>query len=164
MKIYIKLLLLIGIAFSTQGCISHNVEPVNLNSIENSREFMIANQNFKCQNAFLGSAHKFIVNKDDLFKASKLPSDMEVSSLGELSGGLVDKRAIFLKHSDTMNRDLGFLVFPDGSFVYDRGTEQLGVVGPYGAGDEFMFNTDCEWVGKTPFEPLTDEKLKRLQN
>ena len=163
MKIYIKILLLIGIVLSTQGCISHNVKPVNLSTIKDSREFMISNQNFKCQNAFLGGAHKFIVNKDDLFKASKLPSAMEVSSFGELSGGLVDKRAIFLKHSDTMNRDLGFLVFPDGSFVYDRGEEQLGVVGPYGAGDEFMFNTNCEWIGKTPFEPLTDEKLELLR-
>ena len=163
MKIYIKLLLVIGIALSTQGCISHNVKPVDLSSIENTNQYIIANQDFKCQNAFLGAAHKYLVNKDDLFKASKLPEGMEVSSFGELSGGQVDKRAIFLKHSDAMNRDFGFLVFPDGTFVYDRGEEQFGVVGPYGASDEFMFNINCEWSGKTPFQALSDEKLKLLR-
>ena len=165
MKKYIKYLLVVGVALSMQGCFSftHNVEPVNLQNVQDHRQVMMANQTFKCQNAFVGGAHKYVVNKNDILKGSKLPNGMEVSAFGELAGGVVDKRAIFLKVTELQGRDFGFLVFPDGNFVYNRGKEQLGVVSPYGASDEFMFNVNCEWNGQTPFKPLTNEKFKSIK-
>ncbi len=167
MKRYVKYILVAGMALSMQGCFSftHNIEPVNLQNIKNHKQVMVSNQNFHCQNAFVGGAHKFVINKDDMIKGSKLPQGMQVSALGELAGGVVDKRAVFLKVGTSMDRDLGFLVFPDGKFVYNRGKEQLGVVGPYGASDEFMFNIDCHYSGnKSPFKPLSNKKFESLKN
>lgn len=150
--------IVIGLGFT--GCFTHNVEKVNLNNIQDYRQVMVSNQTFKCQNAFVGGAHKYIVKKDDILKGSKLPKEMEVSSYGELSAGLVDEKAIFLKLKEVQGRDFGFLVYPNGDFVYNRGNEQLGVVSAYGAANEFMFNINCEWIGKTPFYPMTQKEFK----
>ena len=165
MRKYIKYLVVVGVALSMQGCFSftHNVEPVNINNIDDNRQLMVATQTFKCQNAFVGGAHKYLINKNDIYRTSKLPNGMEVSSYGELSGGVVDKKAIFLKHTELQGRDFGFLVYADGTFVYNRGKEQFGVVSPYGASNEFMFNVDCDHTGNKIFKPMTQNELNRAK-
>jgi hypothetical protein len=157
--------MLSGLFFT--GCsFKHNVDTLDINSINNHKVLMKANQSFHCQNGFVGGAHKFIVNKGDLIKGYKLPANIKVSSFGEIEGGLVDERAILLKHKELQGRDFGYLVFPDGTFVYDRGEEQLGVLAPFNFGlsdDEFMFNIKCFWIGKTPFSPVSYEELQKLK-
>jgi len=162
MKKYLKYLVLGIVALSMQGCITHNVQRVDTSGVKDSRELMMADQSFKCQNAFVGAAHIFEVNKNDVFRRYTLPDGTEVSAYGELAGGLVDKKAIFLKHSETMGRDLGFLVFPDGQFVYNRGEEQLGIVDAYGASGEFMFNIKCNHKGNKVFRPLSPEEFESI--
>jgi len=162
MKRYIKYIMVLIVGLTTQGCISHNVERFNLDSVKDSRELMIADQSFNCQNAFVGAAHIFVINKNDILKRYTLPKGTEISAFGELAGGLVDDKAIFLKHKELMGRDFGFLVFPDGTFVYNRGEEQLGVVDAYGAGGEFMFNIKCDHKGNKVFRPLTEQEFKTI--
>ena len=164
MRKYIKYIVAVIIGLSMQGCISHNVEKVSLDGIEDSRQLMMATQSFECQNAFFGAAHVFIVNKNDIYKRYTLPEGTEVSAFGELSGGVVDKRAIFLKHKELMGRDMGFLVFPDGSFVYDRAEQQLGILDAYGASGEFMFNIPCDFKGEKAFRPLNDEEFESIKS
>lgn len=160
MRKYIKYFIMIAFGLSLQGCMSHNVEPVNLQEVKDHRELFIANQTFECQNAFFGGAHKALVNKDDIFRAYKLTDKSIIISLFGNETDFMDENTIFLKHSHStfLGGTAGFLVHADGTFVYDR-AEQLGAIN---SASIFMFNIDCKWEGKTPFEPLSIEKFKEL--
>ena len=154
----IKLFMIGFLGLSIQGCIHHKVEPFSIKRIKNKDQIFVADQSFRCQNSILGRAHKFVVNRGDLFKVSEVPDNLSVRLNG--INEQVDKKAILLRFDKTFaGGDTGFLVQPNGDFFYDR-KDQLGIIYL----NVFTFSYKCNWkTGRSPFKPISEEKFNTLQ-
>ncbi len=185
MKKYLKYLVVGLVGLVMQGC-TYKVISVDANTINDPSEYMMANQDIDCQKAVQ-------IPKNSIYKIYRLPEDGIKTSVyrgvtDSGSGQRADINTLFLKvdlDSSRAKDRCGFLIFPNGEFAFD-GKVQYGCIGKevksrdrmlmaipivnvlnaltmYARDKSFIFQLKCDWQGKTPFEPLTQEKLEQIK-
>lgn len=167
MKYYYKYIIFILVAFILQGCsFKHTADNVSINEIQDHRQLYIPTQDFYCQNAFSGSAHKFIVNQNDILKGYKVPVSSKVVVDDGTSFVLEDiklnNNIIFLKLAKVMGHDTGFLIYPNGEFALE-GSDQLSFALIKDKKPFFNNSITCHWDGTVPFKQLSKNMFESLK-